>query len=147
VATIKKYIHLLSLPDELQQRLGTAAGPAGVGTLARLATTFSGDDAIQVYGKISGFTQKIQEEILKRSGGDLDNIDDLVTEAHEGAFNVRRCGGPYGCEVIRDILEGALTQSQFQQLVRDVASNMDSEVAKSKLREAARTFWKVLARG
>lgn len=147
VATIRKYVQLLSLPEELQQRLGTGAGPAGVGTLARLATTFSGDDAIQVYGKISGFTQKIQEEILKRSGGDLASVDDLVSEAQEGAFNVRRCGGPYGCEIIRDILERELTQSAFQQIVRDVANNLDSEVPKSKLREAARAFWKALARG
>ncbi len=146
-ATVKKYIQLLSLPEELQQRLGTANGPAGVGTLSRLASTFSGDDAIEVYGQISGFTQKIQEEILKRSAGDLSKIEDLVVEAREGAFNVRQCGGPYGCEIIREMLEGELSQGDFQQLVREVAENLDSEIPKAKLREAARTFWKALARG
>jgi hypothetical protein len=88
--------------------VGTASGPAGVGTLARLAATFSGDEAVEVYDRISGFTQRIQEEILKRSDGDIAAVDDLVEEAHEGAFNVRRCGGSYGCEIIRDILQHRL---------------------------------------
>lgn len=92
VSTIRKYIQLLALPEELQERMGTADGPSGVGTLARLASTFSGDNAVQVYDRISGFTQRIQEEILKRSEGDLASIDDLVAHAQEGAFNVRRCG-------------------------------------------------------
>lgn len=145
-ATVKKYIQLLSLPENLQQRLGTANGPAGVGALSRLSTTFPGDDAVEVYDKISGFTQKIQEEILKRSDGDLSKIDDLVIEAREGAFDVRQCGGLYGCEIIREMLEGKITQADFQQLVREVAENIDSEIPKARLREAARTFWRVLAK-
>lgn len=145
-ATVKKYIQLLSLPEDLQQRLGTANGPAGVGALSRLSTTFPGNDAVEVYDKISGFTQKIQEEILKRSDGDLSKIDDLVTQAQEGAFNVRQCGGPYGCEIIREMLEGKITQAEFQQLVREVAENIDSEIPKARLRKAARTFWRVLAK-
>lgn len=146
-STIRKYVKLLELPEELQQRLGTANGPAGVGTLARLATTFSGDSAIEAYEKISGFSQHIQEEILKRSDGNLGSIDDLVEEAHEGAFDVRRCGGAYRCEIIREVLEGELTQSGFQELVRDVADALESEVPNRKLREAARAFWKALATG
>lgn len=146
-STIRKYIQLLSLPEELQQHVGTASGPAGVGALARLATTFSGDAAIKVYERISGFTQKIQEQILKQSGGDPAKIDDLVSEAQEGVFDVRNCGGRYGCEIVRDILEGELTQSEFQELVGDVAKNLASEMPKGKLREAARAFWKALAKG
>lgn len=146
VSTIRKYLQLLSLPDELQKRLGTAGGPSGVGTLARLASTFSGDEAVEVYEKISGFTQRIQEEILKRSNGEIANIDNLVDEAQEGAFNVRRCGGEYGCEIIRDILQHRLNQSDFQNLVRDVARNLaSSELTKRRLQDAAHDFWKALA--
>lgn len=147
VTTIRKYIQLLSLPEELQHSLSTSQGPAGVGTLARLASTFSGDEAIEVFDKVSGFKQSIQEEILKRSGGDISEIDDLVAEAWEGAFDTRHCGGAYRCEIIRDILEGEIKQSEFQQIVKEVAENLDSEVSKSKLREAARGFWKALAKG
>lgn len=148
VSTIRKYIQLLSLPDEIQQRLGTAGGPAGVGTLARLAATFSGDEAVEVYGRISGFTQRIQEEILKRSDGDIATIDDLVEEAQEGAFDVRRCGGAYGCEIIRDILQHRISQSDFQKLIREVAANCDTPALSSRdLQDAARAFWKVLATG
>jgi ParB/RepB/Spo0J family partition protein len=147
-STIKKYIQLLSLPDELQQRLGTAGGPSGIGMLARLGSTFSGGEAVEVYQRISGFTGRIQEEILRRSDGDISAIDDLVEEAHEGAFDVRRCGGVYGCEAIRDILRHRLNQSAFQKLVDDVARNLASlEVRNECLRDAARTFWRVLAVG
>ncbi|HZP93043.1 MAG TPA: ParB/RepB/Spo0J family partition protein [Burkholderiales bacterium] len=145
--TIRKYIQLLSLPEELQNRLSTSQGSAGVGTLSRLSSTFSGADAVEVFDKISGFKQSIQDEILKRSGGDISAIDDLVDEAQEGAFDMRRCGGAYGCEIIRDILVGKTTQSAFQQLVKEVAETLDSEIPKSKLREAARGFWKGLAKG
>lgn len=146
VSTIRKYIQLLSLPAEIQQRISTAGGPSGVGTLARLGATFSGDEAIEVYEKISGFTQRIQEEILKRSDGDIVNIDNLVEEAQEGAFDVRRCGGAYGCEIIRDILQHKVSQSDFQNLVRDISKNFDSsEFARKGQQEAARAFWKTLA--
>jgi ParB/RepB/Spo0J family partition protein len=147
-STIRKYIQLLALPDELQQRIGTADGPSGIGTLARLAATFSGDKAVEVYGRISGFTQRIQEEIIKRSDGDLSAIDDLVEEAQEGAFNVRRCGGQYGCQIVRDILERRITQADFQNLVRDSAEDFETPTPSAMaLKEAARTFWKALAVG
>jgi ParB/RepB/Spo0J family partition protein len=146
-STIRKYIQLLSLPDELQERLSTSGGAAGVTTLARLAGTFSGHEAIAVYDKISGFTQKIQEEIVKRSGGDLASIDDLVEEAQEGAFDVRRCGGAYGCGIIRDILRHRMSQSDFQELVSQAAEDLDLELPKARLRDAARAFWKGLAVG
>lgn len=143
-STIKKYIQLLSLPEELQQRVGTSNGPAGVGTLARLASTFSGNEAIEAYERISGFRQQIQEEILRRSGGELDTIDGLVEEAHEGAFDVRRCGGAYGCQIIRDIAQRRLTQSDFQEMVAAAATNLVI-TGPSDVREAARALWKALA--
>lgn len=147
-STIRKYIQLLALPGELQQRIGTADGPSGVGTLARLASTFSGDAAVQVFDRISGFTQRIQEEIIKRSDGDLSAIDDLVEEAQEGAFNVRRCGGPYGCQIIRDILERRITEADFQNMVHDAAEGFKALTpSATALKGAARAFWKALAAG
>lgn len=145
VQTIKKYVLLLKLPDELKDHLTTSKGPIQVGTLARLASSFEGQEAVDVYDKIAGFTGKIQDEILKRSDGNLDAIDDLVTEAHEGAFDVRRCGGRFGCEIVRDLLEGEISQSDFVQLVRDTAANLDMAMPRNTV-GAARAFWKVLAR-
>jgi ParB/RepB/Spo0J family partition protein len=145
-STIAKYVQLLSLPNELQERLGTKDGPAGIGTLARLAKFFKGDAAIAAYDKISGFKQTIQEQIIQKSDGDLAKIDGLVEEAQEGAFDVRRCGGRYGCEIIRDIIEGEITQSEFQTLVNEIADDLESERSMRELRGAARDFWKALAK-
>ena len=47
---------------------------------------------IDAYNRIGGFTQDIQAEILKRSGGDIDEIPNLVMQASEGAFDIKRCG-------------------------------------------------------
>lgn len=145
--TIRRYLSLLDLPPEIQEKIGTSQGPAGVGALSRLASTFSGDEAAEVYGKISGFKQNIQEEILKRSGGDIDKIDGLVTEAMEGAFEARMCGGRFKCEIIKDILAGEIDRRDFEKLVRDVADTVGSDVRKGALRDAARDFWKSLAAG
>jgi ParB family chromosome partitioning protein len=147
VSTVRKYIKLLTLPEVLQQRLGTSGGPSGVGSLARLASTFSGNEAVNVYDRISGFTPGIQEEILKRSDGDLDVIDRLVEEAHEGAFNIRRCGASYGCGIIRDIVQRRLSQSEFEQIVGEVGCSDASSSSDSGVGEAARAFWKALAGG
>lgn len=145
--TIRRYLSLLDLPAEIQEKIGTSQGPAGVGALSRLASTFSGDEAAEVYDKISGFKQNIQEEILKRSGGDIDKIDGLVTEAMEGAFDVRMCGGRFKCEIIKDILAGEIDRRDFERLVRDVADTVGSDVRRGALRDAARDFWKSLAAG
>jgi ParB family chromosome partitioning protein len=147
VLTVRKYIKLLALPDVLQRRLGTSAGPAGVGSLARLASTFSGDEAVDVYDRISGFTPGIQEEILKRSGGDLDAIEDLVSEAQEGAFNIRRCGAGYGCGIIHDIVQRRLSQLEFVKLVDEAGCSDASPSSDVGVGEAARAFWKALAAG
>ena len=74
--------------------------------------------------------------------------DDLVAEAQEGAFDVRRCGGAYGCEVIRDILRRRITQADFQDPVRQATEDAEgSEVSDRALKEAARAFWNALAAG
>jgi ParB family chromosome partitioning protein len=77
VATVRKYIQLLALPEPIRQRLGTEGGPLGVTALARLASTFTGAQAIEVYEKVSGFTPRIQEEIIKQSGGNISKLNDL----------------------------------------------------------------------
>jgi ParB family chromosome partitioning protein len=143
--TIKKYVLLLKLPDELKDKLSTSKGPIQVGTLARLASSFEGQEAVDVYDKIAGFTGKIQDEIIKRSGGSVEAIDDLVIEAHEGAFDARRCGGRFGCEIVRDLLENEMSQADFVQLVRDTAANLNMAMPRNTV-GAARAFWKVLAR-
>jgi hypothetical protein len=142
--TIERYVQLLSLPQSLQARLHTKHGPAGVGTLATLAKTFHGEAAIEVYEKISPFKQSIQETIIKQSQGDLSRIADLVEQAQEGAFDTRRCGGRYGCEIIRDIIEGEISRSEFEHLVTEIARELGEPI--KRRRGAARDFWKALAR-
>jgi len=145
--TISKYITLLDLPAELQQKLSTAEGPAKVSAMALLAKTFRGQEAIEVYEKIAGFKQSVQEEILRRSDGDMEKINDLVIEAQEGAFNIHMCGGRYGCEVVKDIIRGEITQEEFQKIIETTAIRVRSELSKETLKKAARAFWKSLARG
>jgi ParB/RepB/Spo0J family partition protein len=145
-ATIRKYVQLLSLPQALQTKVGTTEGAAGVGALAKLASTFQGDSAIEVFDKISGFKKSIQEKIIQESEGDLARIDDLVEEAQEGAFDVRRCGGAFGCEIIRDIIEGEITRSEFEKLVNNIADELGSKVGIRKRRTASKDFWKALAK-
>lgn len=89
VPTIKKYVQLLDLAPELQDKL--AAGEAtATAALARLAQTVK-DPASQVdvYERIGGFTQDVQTEILRHVDPDLANLDDLVEKAHEGVFDVK----------------------------------------------------------
>jgi ParB/RepB/Spo0J family partition protein len=145
--TIRRYISLLDLPSDIQTKIGTPEGPAGVGALALLASTFHGEEAVRVYEKIAGFKPRIQEEILKRSGGDEAKIDALVAQAAEGAFDLRMCGGRFRCEVIKDILEGKLGMREFESLVQDVARSANAETVGDTLREVARSFWRMLAGG
>lgn len=144
--TIKRYVRLLQLPEELQNRIGTDGGAVRIGALSQLAGTFEGDDAVDVWDKISGFSGKIAETIIRRSGGDLDAIDGLVIDAQEGAFNTPTCGGKFDCEVVRDLLEGEMTQADFHDLLRHVAERLDVDISKARLGEATKALWKVLAR-
>jgi len=112
VATIKKYLALLSLPDAIQQRVSTSDGPARIGTLSTLARTFTDPkDMLEAYDKTAGFTQDIQTQILKATGGDISRIDELVEQAQEGAFDTRMCHGLAGklmCEYIPEELAGSV---------------------------------------
>jgi hypothetical protein len=146
VTTIRKYIQLLSLPVELQAKLGTKDGPAGIGSLARLAGTFDGQSAIEAYGKISGFKSNIQEKILQESGGDLSRLDELAEEAKEGIFDIRHCGGRVGCEIVRDIIEGEITKSEFEELVRNVRLSLGLAAMPRRQKAATRDFWKALSK-
>ena len=101
-STIRKYIQLLTLAPELKDRL-SAGDVKNTDALARLANRFQDDpdSQIEVWDKISGFTQAVQTEIIKRADSDLNNLNDLVNDAAEGAFDfriVKNC--PFDCPTI-----------------------------------------------
>ncbi len=91
VTTVTRYLRLLNLTPSLQDKLSTAEGPAGIGAMSRLGEVFSPDQQEEAIKKIGGFKQDIQEEMIRRSGGDLDSLAGLRDEAMEGHFNTRLC--------------------------------------------------------
>ena len=91
VPTIRRYAKLLKLAPSIQDKLTTSSGSAGVETLSALADNFAEEDQEYVLGEISGFDQRAQREIIKRSGGDINKIQSLVEQALEGAFKVHMC--------------------------------------------------------
>ena len=113
VATIQKYLGLLELPQELREEVGTGRGAAGVGAMAAIPRTFTDpNDMIRAYNQIGGFTQSIQAEILKRSGGRIDALPELVMQATEGAFDIERCGtGIEDCPHIPEELRAPLLEA------------------------------------
>lgn len=90
VATVRKYLKLLNLAHSIQDGITTVDGPAGVGTLSRLAD-FLPEDQEQILDEIGGFKQGVQQEILRRSGGDPSQIPELVDQAMSGNFTIRTC--------------------------------------------------------
>lgn len=108
-ATIRKYVQLLNLNPELQERL--AAGEVkNTQALAFLAQRVP-DSAEQseVWDRIEGFTQDVQQKIIKNTDADLSNLDTLVDQAAEGAFDyrmVRNC--PFDCPTVPTPLKGAV---------------------------------------
>jgi ParB family chromosome partitioning protein len=101
ISTIRRYIQLLNLATEIQQKL--AAGEAkNTEALAKLAQTIADPEKqVEVWDQISGFTQDVQQEIIKRVTPDLENLGELVDSAAEGAFGyrvVRNC--PYDCSTV-----------------------------------------------
>lgn len=100
VSTVRKYLTLLNLAPSIQERITTAEGPAGIGVLSKIAEMFSPDEQEEVIDRIGGFKQQIQLEMIKRSGGDIDSLDDLREEALEGAFDTRLCRGLESCNFI-----------------------------------------------
>jgi ParB/RepB/Spo0J family partition protein len=101
IQTVKRYLFLLQLTPSIQERLTTNDGPAGICTLSKLAELFQ-DPKEQEYvlQRIEGFTQQVQIEILKRSEGNVDKIDELCEQALGGCFNLLICKGLDRCPYI-----------------------------------------------
>jgi ParB family chromosome partitioning protein len=117
VKTIRKYVQLLDLAPELQERL--AAGEAkNTEALACLAQKFEeADRQVEVWDRIGGFTQPVQQEIIKRVDAGLTNLDDVVAQAAEGAFDyhiVRNC--PFDCPSVPEPLKAEVARiiSEFK---------------------------------
>ena len=89
--TVRRYLSLLNLAPAIQEGLSTTDGPAGIGSLSKLAQTFPADKQEDVLDQLGGFNQRVQNEILKRSGGDPDKVQQLTEQAVEGAFDSRTC--------------------------------------------------------
>lgn len=110
-ATIRKYVQLLDLAPDLQEKL--AAGEAkNTEALAQLAQKFDPETQRQVWDSIAGFNQNEQREIIKRADPDLENLDDLVDQATEGAFNyrvMRNC--PFDCPTIPEPLKQEVAEA------------------------------------
>lgn len=103
IPTVRRYMYLLKLAPSIQELLTTSDGPAGVCTLAMLARVFPKfDDQEYVLERIGRFKQQVQMEILKRSEGDINKIDELVEQALGGCFGVVICRGLEGCPYIPD---------------------------------------------
>ncbi|HYX09283.1 MAG TPA: ParB/RepB/Spo0J family partition protein [Bacteroidales bacterium] len=145
-STISKYLSLIKLPDEIKNKITTSESAAKITALSRLAKTFSGKEALDVYEKINGFNQRIQEEIIKQSKGDPSQIDGLVNEVQEGVFDVRHCGGLYGCEIIKEIIEGKMDEKEFEKIISLTAKNIGDIALDETLRKSAKTFWKSLVK-
>ena len=124
-STVRRYLSLLNLAPSIQEGLSTSDGPAGIGTLSKLAQTVPPDQQESVLGEIGGLNQRTQSEILNRSGGDLERIRELREQALEGAFDVRMCHEGLCFDLseelksqLRDLLEeGALPD------IREIARN------------------------
>ncbi len=109
ISTVKKYIALLNLSPVIQQKLTTSEGPAGIGTLSKLAEIFtSHEDQEKALEAIGGFKQTVQLEILKRSKGSLSNILGLRDKALEGAFDIVTCRGLKDCSFMPDDLKNEI---------------------------------------
>jgi ParB family chromosome partitioning protein len=126
IQTVRKYIALLQLPEELKQKISTADGPAKIQAMALLVKTFPDKgDMLEVYNKITGFTQQVQTEILKQSDGDSSKIDDLVELAHEGVFHTATCRGVRDCDFV----------PQWIQIVSDALKKRDDKVEDTTVRD------------
>jgi len=100
ISTIRKYLTLLNLAPSIQRKLTTANGPAGIGTLSKIAETFAPEKQEEVLDRIGEFKQQTQLEIIRRSGGDFSKLEGLKHQALEGDFDVRWCRGLDECPFI-----------------------------------------------
>lgn len=125
-STIKKYLTLLKLAPSIQERLTTAEGPAAIGTLSKIAETFAPEEQEEVLDRIGGFKQQIQFEMIKRSGGDVDQLEDLREQALEGAFDTRLCRGLDECPFI---------PLELREPVKDAIRKFEEEGDKESFKE------------
>lgn len=102
IPTIKRYLKLLDLSPSLQNAVTTKDGFAGIETLSKVASIFDMEDQEKAMDMIGGFKQQIQVEMIKRSGGNLDNLGDLKEQALEGAFDTKLCRGLQECLFLND---------------------------------------------
>ncbi len=124
--TIRRYIDLLELPEELKRKISTSEGPARVQAMSLLVKTFPDKGAmLEVYEKTAGFTQTVQAEIIKQSGGDLSRVDELVEQAHRGVFNRVLCTGVHDCGFV----------PQWIQVVNDTLKKLDEKVEDTRIRD------------
>lgn len=127
VATVKKYLSLLDLPEEIQAKVSTLEGPAKIEALSLLARTFKHKaDMLEAYERISSFKQSIQLEILKRSEGDISRLPELVARAQEGAFNIHICKGLHECVYI---------PNELKSFVEDVVNEYESKGLKADIKK------------
>jgi ParB/RepB/Spo0J family partition protein len=93
IQTVRKYLNVLELPEDLRVLLGTGEGPSGVGAMSALARTFTDpEDQRVAWEKLRGFKGADAEDLLRRSRGDMGSLDDLREQALTGTFDVERCG-------------------------------------------------------
>jgi|GEM_PF-884164 len=144
-ATVRKYLNIASLPECIQNQLGAGDGTNSVAMMSRLATTFKGSEAEEVLEKIGPFNGSIKMEIIKRSNGRLDVIDDLVEKAQEGAFDIKRCDQQYGCQIIRSIIAGEISDMEFQAMVESAAMRHAAALPVTNGHNPVHEFWKALS--
>jgi len=133
LATIKRYVALLQLPEQLKQKISTMEGPVKVQMLERLVKTFPDKGAmLTAYEKIAGFTQTVQLEILKQSDGSLSKMDELVEKAHEGVFKMHMCKGIPDCAFV----------SEWVKLVDDSLHKRDESIKDVRIKDIMRVIRK-----
>ncbi len=135
--TVKRYLALSTLPPEIQDKLSTSEGPAKVSALATLSQTFSDPtEMVAAFNKISGFSQTVQQAILKASGGNVEKLSILREQALAGAFDVRTCHGIDGmlvCQELEDL------PAKFQKAVVGVIRRQ-AESPEADFEEQVRTL-------
>lgn len=106
VGTIRKYLQLLELAPEIQEKI--AAGEVkNTETLARLSRRF--DEAqkqVEVLDRIGGLPQEMQMAVIRSVDSNLDNLDEIVDRATETAvvnLVARKC--PFDCPAIPEPLK------------------------------------------
>ena len=93
----------MKLALSIQEKLSTSDGPAGIGTLSIMAELFTKpEDQLIALERISGFNQKVQVQILKKSKGNIENLASDRKLALDGEFDINMCKGISECVFISD---------------------------------------------